>query len=152
MFLILTYLSPVMMLSASSSISFSAATMSFSTCCIFSLIPSFSIIFSSRSKILIANQRCFSLGIWCKHSSSICAIACSTIPLKICSGSFALVDAASIAAFTSLSIPSFLSADISTTGQPSASESFSISILSPFFRTTSIMLIAITTGNPISRS
>ena len=52
----------------------------------------------------------------------------------------------------SFSLPSFFRAEISTASQPSSLDSFFRSILSPFLRTRSIMLTAMTTGMPSSIS
>ena len=107
---------------------------------------------SSRSKILMAYQRCCSSGKVCTVASSICASACSTVPEKVCIGTVLPHFAASIAASAACVIPVPFNAEISTTLQPSARESSSILILSPFFVTTSIILIATTTGIPSSVS
>ena len=60
--------------------------------------------------------------------------------------------AASMAAWAASWMPVPLRAEISTMGQPSCRESSFVLILSPFFRTTSIILMAITTGMPSSVS
>ena len=60
--------------------------------------------------------------------------------------------AASIAASAAAITPSPFRAEISMTLQPSAWDSSSILILSPFLRTMSIMLMAMTTGMPSSVS
>ena len=140
-----------MILSASSSHSFSAAWISASICSKtpFS-IPICSRTLSSRSKILIAYQRCCSSGIWCTAASSMWASACSTAPEKVCIGivlpPFAALTAVSAASTT----PVPFNAEISTTGHPSSLDNSLIWILSPFFSTISIMLTATTTGIPSS--
>ena len=147
------YLSFVMMDSASSSISVSAALMSFSMCAMTSAgMLSFSRTFSSRSKILIAYHLCCSSARSWIAASSMCAIACSTTPENVCIGIVFAFSAASIAASAASMMPLFFKAEISTTLQPSWRESSAILILSPFFSTMSIMLIAITTGIPSSVS
>ena len=148
------YLSFVMILSESSSISFSAAQISFSiwvfTC---SDIPSCSMTFSSLSNIFIAYHLCCSSATSLRNASSIWAIACSTTPLNECWGTIGTFDSAAFTASSAASlIPVPLSADISQTWQPSSLASWSVFILSPFFLTTSIMLIATTTGIPSSTS
>ena len=147
------YLSFVMMDSASSSISVSAALMSFSMCAMtFAGMLSFSRTFSSRSKILIAYHLCCSSGSPWTAASSICAIACSTAPEKVCIGIVFEFSAASIAASAASIVPFPFNAEISITLQPSWRESSSVFILSPFFSTISIMFTAITTGIPSSVS
>ena len=147
------YRSLVMILSASSSHSSSAARIS---CSIWESRSGFSCscssTFSSRSKIFTAYQRCCSAGIWCTAASSIWASACSTTPEKVCLGRVLADFAASIAACAASITPSPFSAEISTTLQPSSRESSEKLILSPFLRTTSIILTAITTGMPSSVS
>ena len=80
------------------------------------------------------------------------AIACSTQPEKVCIGIVFVFFAASIAASAASMIPVPFSAEISTTLQPSWRPSSAVSILSPFLRTMSIMLMATTTGMPSSVS
>ena len=71
---------------------------------------------------------------------------------KVCIGTV-LVDLAAFTAASAASItPVPFRADISTISQPSWRESSLTFILSPFFFTTSIMLMAITTGIPSSVS
>ena len=70
------------------------------------------------------------------------------IPQLIEQGHGKILNVASIASF----MPSFFKADIATTLQPSSFESFSKSILSPFFFTMSIILIATKVGKPISNN
>ena len=142
-----------MMDSASSSSSVSAALMSCSTCAMTSagtLILSRTL--SSRSKILIAYQRCCSSGLSWTTASSICAIACSTGPENVCIGTVFVPFAARIAASAASMMPVPFSAEISTISQPSSRLSSAVLILSPFLRTTSIMLMAMTTGMPSSVS
>ena len=140
-----------MMDSASSSSSSSTAFISVSMCSrtdLSSFICSSTL--SSRSKILIAYQRCCSSGRLCTAASSIWASACSTVPEKVCIGTVLPFCAASIAASAASIMPVPFKAEISTTLQPSSRESSSVLILSPFFFTTSIMLMATTTGIPSS--
>ncbi len=139
--------------SASSSSSFSAACMSASMCSfVAGSMFSFSMTFSSRSNTFIAYQRCCSSGRSWTIASSMWASACSTGPEKECCGTVLVDFAASIAAFAASSTPSPLSADICTILQPIWRESSLTLILSPFFFTTSIILMAITTGMPSSVS
>ena len=85
--------------------------------------------------------------------SSMCAIACSTDPVNTCGRSPFTPSCAALTADSAASfVPSPLSAEISTTGQPSFFESFSASILSPDLRTASIMFTATTVGIPSSSS
>ena len=139
--------------SASSSSSFSAALMSASMCSIVagSMVRPESTL-SSRSKILMAYQRCCSSGILCTAASSIWAMACSTGPENVCWGTVLPFFAASIAASAASIMPVPLRAEISIILQPSWRESSSTLILSPLFFTTSIMLMAMTTGIPSSVS
>ena len=67
-------------------------------------------------------------------------------------GTVLLFFAASIAASAASITPVPFSADISTILQPNCLESSAVFILSPFFFTISIMLMAITTGIPSSVS
>ena len=138
----------------SSSISVSQALMSFSMCASLSFgMFSFSMMRSSRSKILTANQRCRSSGMSCSTTSSMCASACSMLPAKRCCGMVFLPLRASCTARCAASItPSPLSAEISITGTPRWLESFAASMRSPFLRTTSIMFSATTIGIPSSAS
>ena len=139
--------------SDSSSFSFSHSSISFSIWFfISSEICRSSYTLSSLSKSLMAYHRCWLSGRWWTVISSICAKACSTEPEYLCSfiGRFFLaVSAASLAASRVLS--SF-KAEIVVTGTPSFSLNISVLILSPFFLTTSIILIAITKGIPTSSS
>ena len=141
------------MLSASSSNSASAAWMS-SSMWSNTLFGRFMrlLAFSSRSKSLMAYQRCCSGGMLCMAASSMWAMACSTAPEKVCMGTVLLVFAAVMAASAASMTPAPFRAEISTTVQPRARESSWVLILSPFFRTTSIMLMATTTGIPSSVS
>ena len=147
------YRSLVMMDSASSSISSSAALMSAS---IWERTdsPSFncSKTLSSRSNSLMAYHRCCSSGSPCTAASSIWARACSTVPEKVCMGTVFSFFAASIAASAASMIPFPFRAEISITLHPRALDNSSVLILSPFFSTTSIMLMATTTGIPSSVS
>ncbi len=109
--------------------------------------------FSSRSNSLMAYQRRYWGLTRSSTDSSIWAMACSTLPLytdgaSLDTGFFARATA--FAAASSEPVP--LSAEVSTTSQPSASPSFRMSITSPFLRTTSIMLMAMTVGIPSSMS
>ncbi len=142
-----------MMDSLSSSISASAALMSVS---IWERTDSSSFncskTLSSRSNSLIAYHRCRSSGNPCTAASSIWARACSTVPEKVCIGTVFPFFAASIAASAASMIPFPFRAEISTTLQPKALDSSPVLILSPFFSTTSIILMATTTGMPSSVS
>ena len=139
--------------SASSSISSSTALISLSIWSSTALSGfSCSSTLSSRSNSLMEYHLCCSSGILCTAASSICAKACSTVPEKVCIGTVLPFFAASIAASAASIMPVPFSAEISTTLQPSAFESPSVLILSPFFLTTSIMLMATTTGIPSSVS
>ncbi len=60
------------------------------------------------------------LGRVCTATSSMCAIACSTTPLKLCCGIVFVFWAAWIAASAASSMPVPFKAEISTTLQPSA--------------------------------
>ena len=141
------------MLSASSSSSFSAALMSSSMCPMtVASIFSCSSTLSSRSKILMAYQRCCSSGMLCTAASSIWAMACSTGPEKVCMGTVLVLAAAATAASAASITPSPFRAEISITLQPSSRLSSATLIWSPFLRTTSIMLMAMTTGMPSSVS
>ena len=143
-----------MMLSASSSSSFSAAWMSCSMCCITSAgMLSFCSTLSSRSKILMAYQRCCSSGRVWTAASSMWAMACSTGPEKVCMGMVLVWPLAAFTAASAASItPSPFRAEISTISQPSWRDSSLTLIWSPFLRTTSIMFTAMTTGMPSSVS
>ena len=106
-----------------------------------------SITFSSRSKSLMENHRAESRGTTSRTVSEMAARACSTVSEKACWGTaFCLAWASSAAFWAASRQPSPFTAAVSTTGQPRAAESLAVSILSPFFLTTSIMLRAITTG------
>ena len=148
-----SYLSPVMILSLSSSFSssqhFINVSISFFT---LSGTLNFSDIFSSLSKSFTAIY----LGL-----TSLCCISLSTIDsicfnvfsafsigsLKFC---FFLDKAQCLASSISSLIPSPFSADVSTTGHPSISESLFLFIVVPFFLITSIIFSAITVGTPSS--
>ena len=140
--------------SASSSSSFSQSFTCSSMCASVSASSeSFARTFSSRSKILIAYQRICAFGTSFSIDSSMCASACSTLPVKTCGASPGLcARAASTAASAASRMPSPLSAEISTTLQPSSCASLRRSIRSPFLRTTSIMFTATTTGMPSETS
>ena len=141
------------MLSASSSSSFSTFFISSSMWAITALSRfSFSITLSSRSNSFIAYHLCCSSGILCTAASSMWAIVCSTGPENVCIGTVLPFLAASTAASAASFIPVPLRAEISTTLHPSSLESSSMFILSPFFFTISIILMAITTGMPSSVS
>ena len=153
-FVIYLYLWFVIMLSVSSSSSFSQSEICSSKCC-FNPVSSLSSsrTFSSLSKILMAYQRRFSLDTIFSIDSSICAIACSTAPVKTWGASAIFFDfATSTAFFISCSPPSFFKALIGTISQPSSLLSLSMSILSPFLRTISIIFSAIITGILSSKS
>ena len=139
--------------SASSSSSSSAALMSASMCaCTSSGMWSLASTLSSRSKILMAYQRCCSSGSSCTAASSMWAIACSTGPENVCIGTVLVDLAASMAASAAAMTPSPFRAEISTTLQPSCCESSLMLIWSPLLRTMSIMFTAMTTGMPSSVS
>ena len=139
--------------SASSSISSSTAFMSVS---IWERTDSLSFIcsntLSSRSNSLMAYHRCCSSGSPCTDASSIWARACSTVPEKVCMGTVFPFFATSIAVSAASIIPFPFKADISITLHPKAPDNSAVLILSPFFSTTSIILMAITTGMPSSVS
>ena len=80
------------------------------------------------------------------------AMAWSTGPEKLCWGRVLPDLAASMAAWAASLTPSPFRAEISTILQPSCFESSLRLMLSPFFRTRSIMLMAITVGMPSSVS
>ena len=106
----------------------------------------------SRSKSLTAYQRCCSSGRSASACSSIWARVCSTGPEKVCIGTVLPVVAAAMAASAASVTPVPFSAEISTILQPNCLLSCWVSILSPLFFTTSIMLMATTTGMPSSVS
>jgi len=136
------------MLSESSSISFSQSLICISICLIRDLSKArSSMIFSSRSNNFIAYHLRFSLFTYGDIDSSICAIACSTLPLNTCGGSLVLLFLAASMACSARYIPPLpFIALIGTILHPSCSLSSTVSIMSPFLRTKSIMLSAITTG------
>ncbi len=107
----------------------------------------------SRSNSLTAYHRAASAGTAPAMIPVISERACSTCFPKVCCG---LVPPFACAICTARSAacrePSPLIAEVSITSQPSISESFWVSIRSPFLRTISIMFSAITTGIPISVS
>ena len=107
---------------------------------------------SSRSKILMAYQSCSFSGRSWRQASSIWASACSTGPENSWRGMGDAAFAASMAASAASEIPVPFSAEMDKTGQPSFLERAFLSILSPFFSTTSIILMAMTTGIPSSKS
>ena len=80
------------------------------------------------------------------------ASACSTEPVNTCGHSSIFSLAFSIQASAASKTLSPLRADIVTTLHLSSFSNLSTSILSPFFSTISIMLIATTVGMPTSRS
>ncbi len=128
------YLSFVIMLSLSSSISFSAAAMSSSIWdfCI-SEMPSVSYTLLSRSNNFIAYHRCCSSEISCSTAFSMLSITCSTLPQNLCLGAVFSIDfAASSAAAEASFMPVPFNAEISTTLQPSSAASCAVFILSPF--------------------
>jgi len=143
-----------MMLSESSSSSFSQSLICCSRCS-FRILSSCSIssAFSSRSKSFIAYQRRFCGSTIEEMLSSICATACSTLPVNTCGSSCPAFDfACSMAFFATSRHPVLLSALIGRTGQSSSLLSFPRSIRSPFFVTRSIMFKAMTVGMCSSRS
>ena len=109
------------MLSASSSSSFSAASMS---CSMWALTSAGmfrdSSTLSSRSNTLTAYQRCCSSGRVCTAASSMWAMACSTGPENLCIGMVLPLFAALMAVSAASLTPSPFSAETSTTGQPSS--------------------------------
>ncbi len=107
---------------------------------------------SSLSNSLMAYHRCCSSGSPCTAASSICASACSTVPENVCIGTVLPFFAASTAASAASMVPFPFKAEISTTLHPNCLDSSAVLILSPFFSTTSIMLMATTTGMPSSVS
>ena len=143
-----------MMLSASSSSSASQSEMCSSMCSarVRSKCSS-SMTLPSRSKSLMAYQRRKRGSTMPSMLSSMCAMACSTLPSKTEGAETARFSSASDAALDAASFePSPLSAEVATTSQPSAAPSFFRSMTSPFFRTTSIMFTATTVGMPSSMS
>ena len=80
---------------------------------------------------------------WAKASST------SLVKRRVVAGAAPFLPA-SMAAFTTSSMPRPLSAEVGTTGQPKRLARASTSILSPFFSTRSIILRATTTGMPRS--
>ncbi len=142
------------MLWASSSISFSQSAICASKCPKrFSSETNWFRICSSLSKILMAyhlSSLCWTIS---EIDSSICATACSTLPINTCNGSFVSFDnAAAMALSIKFSIPSPFNALISTTTHPKALLIFFKSISSFCFLTTSIIFKATTTGIPSSVS
>ncbi len=149
---IYSYRPLVMMLSESSSSSFSQAA---TTASIFAATSegrcTSERTFSSRSNSLMEYHRSRSLSIYGSARPRISSSACSTLPLKIrCTGTFLRCLATCIARSAASCEPVPLSAEVSITSHPRAAESFWTSILSPLFLTTSIMFSAITTGAFIS--
>ena len=142
------------MLSTSSSNSFSASWRSPSISSrAAGLSLSCSIAFSSRSNSLIEYQRRFCGWQAPCRSLAIRARIFSSLSLNFSGfGAAALLWARLRAALATSVLPSPLTALVSMIWQPSASESFLTSILSPFLRTMSIMLRAMTIGTPISSS
>ena len=147
------YLSFVMMLSESSSSAVSHATVICSISSALSPSEIDSITLGSLSKILIAYQRSSSSGTMPLMSALILAIVSSTVSAKFPSALTSLCSSAALIASSAASVcPSPLRALISITGQPMLLLSASTSIVSPFLRTRSIILTAITTGIPSSSS
>ena len=142
------------MLSTSSSNSFSASMRRPSICSrMAGLSLSCSIAFSSRSKSLMVYQRKFFGSQEPCNSLAIASNVVSNLLLNFSGfGAAALLWARLRAALATSVLPSPLTALVSMIWQPSASESFLTSILSPFLRTISIMLRAMTIGTPISSS
>ena len=147
------YLSFVMILSVSSSSS-SSTFLLISAISLRTLSErfNFSATFSSFSKSLIANQRFCDSSTEPSAMLSISLRASSTLASKECLGAATFLPASLTACSAASTIPSPLSAEISTTSQPVSSASFLIFIWSPFLRTTSIMFTAIKTGIPSSVS
>ena len=142
-----------MMDSASSSISFSVSLICSSTdAFVFSSIFMVARTLSSLSKILMAYHLFWFSATPSRQCSSICARQCSTGPLNVCAGMTVPLFAAFTAPSAASIIPVSFSAEISYTGQPSVLDSCSILIVSPFLRTRSIILTAMTTGTPTSKS
>ena len=140
-----------MILSESSSISFSQASMYVSIEAVET--PSCSWIFSSRSNSLIAYHLCCSCGLSESSVFSIFSSADSTDTANLCGGSIFLpLFAAFTAALAASVTPVPFSAEISTTSQSSTLDSSLIFSSSPFLRTRSIMLTAQITGIPSSSS
>ena len=136
-----------MMLSESSSYFFSICLISASISSV--LIPKLSIALLSLSNNLIAYHLLFETLLKTLSSIflSVSSISSAYLWLITC-----ILPAALTASLAHSSTPVPFSADISTTLQPSSLDSFSTLILSPFLLTTSIILMAQTTGIPISRS
>ncbi len=107
---------------------------------------------SSLSNSLTAYQRRCASGMSARARASIFVRAASTSEEKVCAFgimfAFATLMAASAASMTAVPF----SAEISTTGTLRSLASFRMSILSPFFSTMSIMLMATTVGIPSSRT
>ena len=138
-----------MILSVSSSIASSKVLISLDTSgTLFSCVW----ILSSFSKSLIAKKRFWSSGT-SPNLAATALMASSTFASNLCTSFTAFFCSARLTAFSAaFSMPVPFSAEISTTSQPKLALSFEILILSPVFSTTSIMLIAISTGIPSSNS
>ena len=152
-FAMYSYRSLVMMLSLSSSSSFSTAATIASMDC---LEPSGSLTasstFSSRSNSLTAYQRAWESSITPSRWAPIAARASSTVLLNSCWGTAAFRELAREIASAAASLePVPFKALVSTTLQPRVSPSLLISIWSPFFLTRSIIFSASTTGIPSSK-
>ncbi len=142
-----------MILSASSSISFSQSLMCCSMwACRSAERWSCSVALASLSKSFTANHLCCSFGTRVSMDSSMWAMACSTLPVKTWGSSPFSLAAWAMASSAAFLVLSECRALISIVSQPSSFPSFAVSILSPFLRTRSIMLKAMTTGMPISTS
>ena len=143
-----SYLSFVIILSVSSSNSFSNASIWLFT---FGTSFKFSEILSSFSNNLIAKNLFCASGTSDDKRASVSSMIVSTFSLNLCAILFSCLLSASLTALSASSfIPFPFKADISTTSQPNFSLSLSIWILSPFFSTISIILTAIITGIPSS--
>ena len=142
------------MLSLSSSNCFSQPAMICSRCSFVSAAnEKRSIAFSSRSNSLTLYQRRLSAGTTSLIRDAISERACSTRWSNVCCGVVFTPDRAILTAQSASAFkPSPLTADVSIISQPSCSESFFVSMRSPFFLTISIMFNAISTGMPISVS
>ena len=115
--------------------------------------PIWSEIFMSRSKILMAKKRFCSTAMVSPSFSSIAVSAVSSSLLNGCTiRRFSCSIATRTAACAASVIPVPFSAETVTTSHPNSFDSLAMSILSPALFTTSIMLMAMTTGIPSSRS
>ena len=142
------YLSLVIILSVSSSKSFSSLSISAVTSGTLDISCP---ILSSFSNNLIAKNLFCSSTTSRPILSSTASITDSTSSLNLCASLLIFLDSASFTAFSAASlIPVPLRAEISTTSQPSFSESFAMLSSIPFLAKRSIILTAIITGIPSS--